>query len=188
VRVGAALGLGSLALVACVRSEEAGAVGTIEHPHGVSSYTSHTPLDAPDAQRAEEECDRGELTGCHALALHYFYRGEEPEAGPSDNTEAARIFKKACDGGYAPSCNGLGVMYAQGRGVREDKIEAARLYRTACDHGAGTACFHLGSALQRGDGIPKDPDAATRVFEQGCRTGDTVSCGRLDRMRGDAGS
>ena len=76
---------------------------------------------------------------------------------------AFSYFQKACDAGYAPSCNGLGTLYAQGRGVAKDLSRAAQLYKSSCAAGASTGCEHLAEAFHRGIGIAQDAAAAERA-------------------------
>jgi TPR repeat protein len=66
-----------------------------------------------------------------------FYKGE---GGPTDKEEARRLYSKACDGGNAPCCAGLGVMFDKGEGGPTDKEEARRLYSKACKMGEKRAC------------------------------------------------
>jgi hypothetical protein len=60
-----------------------------------------------------------------------------------DEKEAARLYRKACDGGNMRGCSNLGGMYANGQGLEMDEKEAARLYRKACDGGYKDACSHV---------------------------------------------
>ena len=55
--------------------------------------------------------------------------------GVRDDSEAARWFRQAADGGLAEAQYNLGVLYAQGRGVERDLAEAARWYRLAAEQG-----------------------------------------------------
>ncbi|HEX7601108.1 MAG TPA: hypothetical protein VF316_05860, partial [Polyangiaceae bacterium] len=69
--------------------------------------------------------------------------------------------------GYAPSCNGVGAMYAEGRGVAKDDVEAVRWFRASCAKDAITGCEHLAQAFQTGHGVGKDPDAARVAHARG---------------------
>ena len=39
-------------------------------------------------------------------------------------------YKKACDSGFAWGCSGLGFMYSNGQGVKQDYFAAADLYNS----------------------------------------------------------
>lgn len=97
--------------------------------------------------------------------------------------EALHYFQRACEAGYAPSCNGLGVLYAEGRGTARDPVRAAQLYRMACEGGASTGCEHFAQALKQGRGVIQDEAAAERasarakcVFQASLASRDLASC------------
>ena len=135
--------------------------GTSDLPTKRRSFAvrSHEPSFAPEAEHHREACEKGEPSQCHAAALDAYYR----PSGPGTDRAAFQLFKKACDAGYAPSCNGLGVLFAQGRGTEQDLAQAAQLYHKACVAGASTGCEHLADALSRGLGVSRDEAAASRA-------------------------
>jgi TPR repeat protein len=49
-------------------------------------------------------------------------------------------FKKACDGGFAQGCFNLGLMYAKGMGVRQNRTIAKEYFGKACDLGYQRGC------------------------------------------------
>ena len=57
-----------------------------------------------------------------------------------DYSGAMAMFKKACDGGYAPACAQQGRMYGLGLGTAKNPEQAARLLRRACQGGVKGAC------------------------------------------------
>jgi TPR repeat protein len=103
------------------------------------------------------------MSGCHAAALDHYYS----PASPEHDAAAVSFFKKGCDGGYAPSCNGLGVMYAEGRGVSKDDVAAVKLFRSSCAADASTGCEHFASSLDAGRGVAKDPALAELARARG---------------------
>ena len=58
----------------------------------------------------------------------------------------------------------LGVAYANGDGVPEDKVEAVRWWRLAAEQGYGPAQFALGSMYEEGRGVPRDAVLAYMWF------------------------
>jgi hypothetical protein len=116
---------------------------------------------SPPKRAAENRlrCDEGEMAGCHAAALDAYYAPPSPES----DAAAARYFHKGCEGGYAPACNGLGLLHKEGRGVPQDDAAAVRLYRQACAAGASTGCRHLADVLRSGKGTAVDHAAADRA-------------------------
>ena len=70
-----------------------------------------------------------------------------------DDAEAVRLYRKACEGGYARGCSNLGVMYEYGRGgLSKDEAEAVRLYQKACEGEDALGCTNLGFMYQTGLG------------------------------------
>jgi len=123
---------------------------------------THEPSAKPDAAKHEADCAAGNAVACHAAALdHYYARSPEHDAA------ALERFRKACDAGYAPSCNGVGAMYADGRGVAKDEVEAVRWFRASCANDASTGCEHLAQAFETGHGVGKDPHAARIAHARG---------------------
>ena len=64
--------------------------------------------------------------------------------------------KKQAAAGDAKAQYSLGVAYANGYGVSEDKSEALRWWRKAADQGYAEAQFSLGAAYRDGAGVQKD--------------------------------
>ena len=57
-----------------------------------------------------------------------------------DYQKAAQLYQKACDGGIAEGCYNLGVLYADGQGVRQNFSTAKQYYGKACDLGLQLGC------------------------------------------------
>ena len=55
--------------------------------------------------------------------------------GDANEEEAASLYLSAADLGHAPSNCNLGLMYEEGRGVRQDTAEAMRRYHLAKEQG-----------------------------------------------------
>ncbi len=66
-----------------------------------------------------------------------------------DLTKAFKFYKKACDGGYAISCFGLGGFYHEGKAVAKDDKKALEFFEKACDTGYESGCTM--ATLVRGD-------------------------------------
>ena len=58
----------------------------------------------------------------------------------NDFKSATTLFKKACDAGDAKGCHNLGVLYDDGRGVKQDYFKASTFYKKACDGGDADGC------------------------------------------------
>ncbi|WP_035142589.1 tetratricopeptide repeat protein, partial [Campylobacter concisus] len=60
-----------------------------------------------------------------------------------DYQKAAQLYQKACDGGEAEGCLGLGVLYKDGQGVKQNYQKAAQLSQKACNSGVAEGCAIL---------------------------------------------
>jgi len=80
--------------------------------------------------------------------------------------------KKQAAAGDAKAQYNLGVAYANGYGVSEDKPEAVRWWRKAADQGYVKAEFRLGVAYDLGDGVPRDEAESVRWYRKAADQGD----------------
>ena len=78
---------------------------------------------------------------------------------------AYREWKASAEAGLAEAQFDLGVLYAQGLGVRRDLTEASNWYGKAAKQGNAEAEFALGQLYSRGWGVPRDEADAIRWFE-----------------------
>ena len=82
-----------------------------------------------------------------------------------DYAKAYKEWKAAADSGQPEAEFDLGLLYAQGLGVRRDMTEAARWYRKAAEQGNSAAQFALGQMYSRGWGVPSDEADAVRWLQ-----------------------
>ena len=82
-----------------------------------------------------------------------------------DYNTAFNEWKTAAEQGNAEAQFDLGVLYAQGRGVKRDLTVAEQWYRKAAAQGNAEAEFALGQMYARGWGVPRDEADAIRWFE-----------------------
>jgi uncharacterized protein len=82
-----------------------------------------------------------------------------------DYQRAFKEWKTAAEAGQAEAQFDLGVLYAQGLGVRRDLTAAADWYRKSAAQGNAEAEFALGQMYSRGWGIPRDEADAIRWFQ-----------------------
>ncbi len=81
-----------------------------------------------------------------------------------DYSKAAKLYTKACDGGNAWGCGTLGILYNEGKGVKQDYSKAAKLYTKACDGGNAWICVNLGYMYLSGKGVKQDNFKASRTL------------------------
>ena len=91
-----------------------------------------------------------------------------------DLAKAFKFYKKACDGGHALSCFGLGGFYHEGKAVAKDDKKALEFFKKACDMGNKESCT-LAAAMSG-----NDADLAKMSAQQkkDCDSkGDILACG-----------
>ncbi len=82
-----------------------------------------------------------------------------------DYPRAYQEWKAAADAGQAEAEFDVGVLYAQGLGVKRDLTAAMNWYRKAAEQGNAEAEFALGQMYSRGWGVPRDETDALRWME-----------------------
>lgn len=112
-------------------------------------------------------CRSGVAMGCVAAG--------ESSIADGDDTEAARFFQLACDGGSLTGCTALGVLLSNGWGVAADVTRAQGILELGCTQGDGRACASL-AALHDGKRLGRDPELSAKLTKQACELGDTESC------------
>ena len=93
-----------------------------------------------------------------------------------DYQKAAQLYQKACDTGEAGGCSNLGVLYADGQGVKQDYQEAAQLYQKACDEGWAGGCSNLGVLYADGQGVKQNFPTAKQYYGKACDLGLQLGC------------
>jgi len=101
----------------------------------------------------EQRCEAGDASICGDLGIAY-YMGRD--GIKQDYAQAAKFFKKACDGNNYKTCSNLGFMYSTGQGVVIDPDKAAELYVKACDGGDVFGCQNVGTMYFKGEGVKVD--------------------------------
>jgi TPR repeat protein len=82
-----------------------------------------------------------------------------------DYRRAYQEWKASAEAGQAEAQFDLGLLYAQGRGVRRDLTVAAQWYRKSANQGNAEAQFALGQMYSRGWGVPRDEADAIRWLQ-----------------------
>ena len=85
---------------------------------------------------------------------------------------AAASFMRSAQQGDARAQYNLGVMYANGEGVRQDDAEAVRWWRLAAEQGDAGAQLNLGVMYANGEGVRQDYVRAHMWFNLAAANGD----------------
>jgi TPR repeat protein len=97
---------------------------------------------------------------------------------------ACNTSQKACNGGSADACAGLGGLYAYGvLGVTKDEAHGAALFLGACNaNPSSPACIQLANLYASGTGVPKDKARALALSKRSCSAPKAVAaaCSMVD--------
>ena len=98
-----------------------------------------------------------------------------------DYPNAKKYYEMGCNKGngdfaQASSCTGLGEMYYNGQGVRQDYHKTFELYKKACDMKYGIACNNLGLLYAEGQGVRQNESIAKQYFGKACDLGEQMGC------------
>ncbi len=95
-----------------------------------------------------------------AVSAAGFEDGVAPYLG-GDYAGALKAWRPLAEQGQARAQFNLGVMHANGQGLKRDDAEAVKWYTKAAEQGYAPAQFNLGSAYKNGQGVTaNDKDAA----------------------------
>ena len=103
-------------------------------------------------------------------------------ANKRDYVAAAQEFQRLAEEGDPRGENGLGVLHANGLGVRKDATLAAQWFRKASDQGYKAAQNNLGELYLTGTGVGQDYEVAEQLFRAAAAQGDSdaqVNLGRI---------
>ena len=106
------------------------------------------------------------------------FRYEEGYEVPKDYSIAFNYYRNSASMknvshnlGNSYAQNNLGLMYWEGRGVKQNKLEGFRwLYRSAVN-GNPSAQYNLGEINANGDYVPKNMNEALRQYREAARQG-----------------
>ena len=93
-----------------------------------------------------------------------------------DYQTAFKLWLPLAEQGDAAAQFNLGVMYGNGRGVKQDYFEAVKWYRQAEKQGDAKAQLNLGVMYINGDGVRQDDEQAKEWFGKACDNGYQKGC------------
>ena len=99
-----------------------------------------------------------------------------------DVSDFRENLQAAAQGNAAAQFN-LGVMYANGRGVRQDDAEAVKWFRQAAAQGLAQAQYNLGVEYETGRGVHQDLALAQEWYGKACQNGDQDGCDNYQRLK-----
>lgn len=115
--------------------------------------------------------------GCTSAEC-YLERGGSYVAA-SRYLEAKPCLEKACSLNDHFGCSGLGMLYSNGLGVKQDNSKAATYYKKACSLNDGLGCTGLGLLYYHGLSVRQDYSKAKTYFVKACNLNHGGGCNSL---------
>jgi TPR repeat protein len=102
----------------------------------------------------------------------------------SANLLANQEFKQQCKDGKMQYCIELGILYYNGKGVKQDIKKAQKLFKRTCKNRVSRGCYYLGFIFLRGGkDIEKSNRKAMLAFGRGCNIGSERSCAQYHKLK-----
>lgn len=99
--------------------------------------------------------------------------------GRGDFNTAFAEFSRLAKSGDAEGQYSLGLLYAEGQGVKQDDEAAAKWYKAAAEQHYASAQYSLGEAYRLGHGVKRDAAAAAKWYKAASTQGHTPAQYRL---------
>ncbi len=80
-------------------------------------------------------------------------------------SEALPLCQKTCDLNGGEGCTYLGILYAEGKGVKQDYQKAITYFEKACNKNSEAGCYNLGDVYVS---AMKDYQKARSYYEKAC--------------------
>ncbi|MGO9775644.1 MAG: hypothetical protein ACLQGT_00010 [Terracidiphilus sp.] len=96
--------------------------------------------------------------------------------------EAIPLLDKLCNSGHMESCEKLGSIYIEGKGITADYSRSLSLFSKACNAGSAEGCNRLGRMYEAGKGVAKDYTTAVTLYTKACDIGSAEGCNDLGTM------
>ncbi|WP_334090510.1 tetratricopeptide repeat protein, partial [Helicobacter typhlonius] len=125
----------------------------------------------------DSQVDCGNAEDCMAKGFEFF--------DEANYTQAAPYFTKGCDLD-SRGCFILGVLYYEGKGVKQNYNKARELFEKVCELGdeGALGCMSLGQLYYEGKGVKQDYIKAIEYTTKSCNMGEIGSCYNLGLLYG----
>ena len=121
---------------------------------------------------SKKGCDIDHLRSC----VGYYYLIK-------NYTQAFKLAAKGCDGGDMEACTSLGVLYFEGKGVKQNGAKALELYDKACESGEKYGCNWAAGLYYSGKaGVKKNFAKARSYAIKACELDVDWACYGLGNM------
>ena len=121
-----------------------------------------------------ESSNKNTLDSCYELGNLYFLG--------RNYSKAKQLFEHTCNSEVTKGCAGLGDMYLNGWGIKQDTLHAIELLQKSCRGNSAEACRTLGTLYITGQGVRENYNKAHDLFDKSCRNGDALACHNMGNI------
>ena len=81
-------------------------------------------------------------------------------------------------------CTGVGLMYYEGKEVKQDYSKAFKYLKKSCDKKTSIGCRIIGNMYVNGKGVKQNFGKATEFYKKACNYGDKGACENFNLING----
>lgn len=151
--------------------------GNNQMPEKLGTYAAFACIQTTNKQTLSYAC---------GILARLFYLGEEyhnafayAKKGCETNVKREEAHKAVVS---QLNCLVLGVLYEEGKGVRQDYAKAVEYYKKGCDLGYAISCERLGDLYMKGKGVTRNRSSAKRLFGKACDFGSQEACNQYREL------
>lgn len=124
----------------------------------------------------EKLCSKNNSGGCHNLATY--------EYNEKNYEKAYKIYQKACNLKFQPSCFNVGLFNELGVGTPKDEFKAFDMYKSTCVKGkkgysVTFGCQNLAMLYIDGRGTRQNFNEGLKILDETCKAGVFANCEKL---------
>ncbi len=109
-----------------------------------------------------------------STVTHHDWLAAKAAYDRGDYATELQIYRRLVEKGDVRAQDNLGIMYENGRGVRQDYAEAMAWYRRAADRGDAAAQFNVGTMYHNGRGVAQNHAEAAKWYRWSADQGNAV--------------
>lgn len=147
------------------------------NPEKLGVYANFACSQTINKQTLSYAC--GILAGVFYLEKEYHDAFDYAKKGCETNVKREEAYKADVS---QVNCLVVGVLYEEGKGVRQDYAKATEYYKKGCDLGYAMPCEALGRLYMKGKGVPINRSSAKRLFGKACDLGKQEACNKYREL------
>lgn len=152
------------------------------NPEKLGVYANFACSQTINKQTLSYAC--GILAGVFYLEKEYHDAFDYAKKGCETNVKREEAYKADVS---QVNCLVVGVLYEEGKGVRQDYAKATEYYKKGCDLGYAMPCEALGRLYMKGKGVPINRSSAKRLFGKACDLGSQDACNEYRKLNQTGG-